>query len=203
MSDYKKPSLDVLLTKLSAIYKDAYIIENKYCIGGPDSKEEIVYNPFIIFEDNCLSALSELNSSNSNTIFVSSMRKVKKDINEYTRFDMSESDESFIDYNLNKTKNIVENISVWYPFNVSDEIISQLFDDGISVEFDLTSLEYPNVMINKKMLNPVRLAKNIGNIRFGVSHDKDNVYNFILKIDTDYFTVYNVSKFMDMKTSEV
>lgn len=69
-----------LLVKLNNVYKDVYIIDNKYCISGKETDEEALGDIVCVIDDKYRNAMNSLGFSGS--IFIENIRNLKSQMKE-------------------------------------------------------------------------------------------------------------------------
>lgn len=190
-----------LLVKISYVYlTDIYIYKNQFVLGGKISNEN---NPglFICKLTEESSKLCDDVLNRDKIYYVSDVKKSKDNFKDYLREVDDNKEIKEVEYNKKKILNKVYSIETWDNFKFSDKELSELFDDGISIEIFTDNSKVPSLILSKSMI-PLTTEKNIDKLYYHLisreSKGKENSLNEIaFTLDHEFFQIYMLYTYMN------
>lgn len=190
-----------LLVKISYVYlTDIYIYKNQFVLGGKISNEN---NPglFICKLTEESSKLCDDVLNRDKIYYVSDVKKSKDNFKDYLREVDNDKEIKEVEYNKKKILNKVYSIETWDNFKFSDKELSELFDDGISIEIFTDNSKVPSLILSKSMI-PLTTEKNIDKLYYHLisreSKGKENSLNEIaFTLDHEFFQIYMLYTYMN------
>lgn len=190
-----------LLVKISYVYlTDIYIYKNQFVLGGKISNDN---NPglFICKLTEESSKLCDDVLNRDKIYYVSDVKKSKDNFKDYLREVDNDKEIKEVEYNKKKILNKVYSIETWDNFKFSDKELSELFDDGISIEIFTDNSKVPSLILSKSMI-PLTTEKNIDKLYYHLisreSKGKENSLNEIaFTLDHEFFQIYMLYTYMN------
>lgn len=196
----KKNYLSDLLIKLSTVFpKDAYIINNMYCMEGPLSKPETAGYYLCALTPEVTNYLKEELKSNE-IVYLKSIKNAKTDFNEPNVQILKNEDDIYeIEENMKKLKSIVMDPSnEWKQFNFTEEELISLFDDCKFVTLFANDSLIPPISISKSLL-PLMTKKNMNSSIYTTKLCKgdEELTKLIIDFDHELFHMYMMYEYLN------
>ena len=195
----KKITLNDILTKISYVFKkDCYIINRKYVIGGEESEYENASNMLCLLTPESSQEI-ELIFPEDNTIYISDVKKYKKDLEKNVSTKIFDSERNELLKRVKEIEEKTRNIENWKSFNFSDEELLEVFKEGGTKELFIDDEDIPSVPISKSLF-PMASDKNANTIYYSLSLPKDekDLAYLITSFDTPYFQLYNIISYLPL-----
>ena len=192
-----KIDINTLLTKISHVFlRDAFIIKNNFVIGGEETSDETAIESFIELG---LDYIPVLTSSYPDVkkIYIDNIKEAKKDLDTHIKSEIPINLLEYSDKKYKKLKEIIDSIESWDMLNLTEEEITDIYENGTCIELFKNDKRYPVVIVGKKMF-PMVTAKNIDKVVYSVIKDKKipELYTLVTKLGEGSMTIYNVIKYI-------
>ena len=200
--------LSNVLTKLSNVYKsDMYIVNNRYCIGGPNTyKDGPAGKSLCILSDDVVDDIID-HFGQPQIIYFKDIKKAKATFNtedEYMQIETSFDEK--LKRSIPESKDLLmktfKSIETWDHFNFTEDQVKALFNDGEIVTLFSDNKNVPEIYVTKDIF-PLVSDKNINTLFYSVGKQKHNqkqgINYLYLSLGTDYFQLYKEIAYIKVK----
>ena len=192
-----KLDLDVLLTKIGSIFKkDAYIINNMYCIGGNESEEQKMTQIVLYMTPDAMAVLKEAFPDND-YVYIKNVKEAKKDLEKNVNYRIFESEKKDLQERLQNVLTEVNKSETWKNFEFSEEEADFIFNDGGSLELFGEDSGIPAVTVGKNLF-PMVTVKRLETLFYDVHvpETSEELVSLITTMAMDYFQIYNLIQYI-------
>ena len=186
-----------LMTKISNVFKsDMYIIGNKYCIGGAESEEKNITQIVCVLTPECTKLVQDI-FNESEVVYIEDVKKVKDDLEKFSSLKIFGSEKDDLIKRRDKVLDLVMKVDTWKSFNFTNEIIEDIFTNGMTYELFTDEEEIPSVTISKSLF-PMVKEKGANELYYQI-YIPDNEYDLIELItsfDTEWFQIFNLIQYI-------
>lgn len=201
MAKKKEATLDILLTKVSAILnKDVYIIDYTYCIGGKETNEEKVSDLVLELDPDYSSLLKDLYPE-CRCIYIKDIRSAKKDLDNNIDLNTNEKSVEELRLKINNIINKVGDETAWIPFTIRDEDYEKFFEDKEVVKGFMDNDNIPETYVSSRLF-PKLTSSNIGEFYYKYYKDgyKDiDITNIVTKLYSEIMNIYNYFSYITIE----
>lgn len=193
MAKAKKVSMDILLTKVSAILnKDVYIIDYMYCIGGKETNEEKISEIVLELDPDYSDMLKDL-YPDCRCIYIKDIRLSKKELDKYTDLNISINIIEELRSDINKIIDKVGDNNNWNLFTIREEDYEKFFEKKEVVKGFIDNDNIPATDVTSRLF-PKLTEKNIND--FYYKYYKDNykdidITHIVTKLYSEIMNIYN------------
>ena len=194
----KEITVPDILLKLSYIFtKDMYLINNRYCIGGAETEDDLVSKCICILPPDIGNLFIDYFGANQ-VIYFENIKKAKssygtEDEYKYVKIRLEERIKKQLTDNKDNLMKIINSIKGWDQFNLNEDQINSIMNDGNTLVLFKDDPEIPDVIISKSIF-PLVKSKDFNNIFYSVfkARNLKNMYTLILNYDYSIFQFYNI-----------
>lgn len=185
--------VDELLTKLPKVFKrDAYIINHTYIVGGDESEKINPGFSMCILTKKYIDALDEMYPDSKN-IFISDIRKSKKEPLEYIHTTFDNNEFEIAKKNMASIEKTINKFNDWKSLKIYDSDGSSFFDDAyikhIPGETDTVVVSKEMFPLVSKTLSPT--------VSYNIKEMKDDDLCILgIIIDLPYFQIQSTYKYV-------
>ena len=195
-----KLTIDDVITKSSNIFKkDAFIVDNRYCLGGINSEHDNISEFMCVYNTDMMNVLKERFPDNK-VVSILDLKKSKKEPDTYIKTNLPEEDVKEIVDRRDKLEKLVLSINEWKSFEFNECDLDTLFEKYHSLELFTDDEKCPSVTITKSLF-PLIKTTDGSNIYYKVilPKDDDGLIQLVINYDTEWFQVYNLVQYIKMK----
>lgn len=190
----RKSLVEDMLTKMVKVFpSDIHILCNKYIIGGTKS-EESTSGYFMCSISNKLKSEMEDTFDSKKVYYFNNIRTDKSDIDK-NAIVLSDEESVAVAYKINYLNNIISNVEVWTPLLINEADREKLFDDNSSIELFSDNDEIPSLLLGKNMF-PTLSEKTMDRLYYSYLGVKDDYNQVLFNINTDYFEIYMLYRYL-------
>lgn len=168
--------------------KDLYILYNKYIMAGPYSNSETVGNYLLILNEDIISEFNEHKLDSSSIYYINNIRNHKDDFFESLEKIKNEDKLNQLKSNFERLLKDVLGVSEWSDFSFTNEELTILFEDRLTVIFKNKDNENVYIYLSKSIIPG-----------FSKTNYSEYVYSFIEypNFDLNGFNVFTHTSFFD------
>ena len=194
-----KDYLKDLLIKISTIFpKDAYIINNMYCIEGPLSKSETAGYYICQLSPEVMNFLKE-KFKRSEIIYLKNIKNAKTDFNEpNVQIVKNEDDIQNIENRIKELRSVTTDPkNKWASFKFTENDLTDLFDECKFITLFENDSVIPPIEISKTLL-PLITRKNIDCLTYAVQlgNNEDELTKLIMDFDHELFHLFMIYEYL-------
>lgn len=194
-----KDYLKDLLIKISTIFpKDAYIINNMYCIEGPLSKSETAGYYICQLSPEVMNFLKE-KFKRSEIIYLKNIKNAKTDFNEpNVQIVKNEDDIQSIKKKIKELRSVTTDPkNKWASFKFTENDLTDLFDECKFITLFENDSVIPPIEISKTLL-PLITRKNIDCLTYAVQlgNNDDELTKLIMDFDHELFHLFMIYEYL-------
>lgn len=186
-----------LMTKISNVFKsDLYILNNKYCIGGPESEDENITQIVCLLTPDCSDIIKQT-FPDSDVVYIKDVKKIKDNFDEFSSLKIFETEKKDLLKRRDKILDLALKVENWCSFDFSDEDISNIFNEGMTYELFTNNSKIPSVTISKSLFPMVKekVAKSLY-YQIYIPDNDDDLIHLITSFDTEWFQIYNLIQYI-------
>lgn len=188
--------LNDIFTKLAYVYKnDLLIINKKYVLAGDKSYTSCVGDMLCILTDEAEEIL-KTDLPDANIILINDIKSAKTNLEKEMVLNPIQWIDSSILNTLKTRDKKQKNVKSWKKIELNDEEFDDFFNKGFSIDLFTESDNIPTVTISKNLF-PLLSDKNYDNFSFNVKVN-DELCEFISKLETPHFTIFNILYYLDI-----
>ena len=192
-------TFDDLITKTSYVFKkDAYLVNNRYAIGGTNSEIENVSEFLCVYNTDFMNVLKD-KFEDKKVVSILDLKKVKKEP-KLLITDINEELETEVIERKNKLEKLILSIDNWKSFDFNEDDAETLFGKYNSLELFTDNDKIPSVTITKSLFPLIKPA-NAENLYYKVIIPEDNeeLIQLVISYDTEWFQIYNLVHYITIK----
>jgi hypothetical protein len=172
-----------------------YIINNQYVIGGSESEENNSGYYLCRLSPCVIEVCKDLFDSNK-IYYISNIKNAKDKLNDYLSEVKNKSEIEDINKRIQDMLDCINKTETWKSFNFSENDITNLFENNISMNLFQDNKKIPEITISKSLF-PLVTEKNVSDLYYNITTDKE--YNeLIVSLDFPLFQLYMVYKYIDI-----
>lgn len=176
-----------LLTKLSNLYSDMYLINNTYVLAGNESSTNNRGEYFCILNPDMTKLCNDV-FDKSKIYYISNIKKAKVSLDEYSEEVKLNNTIDLLKSTLKENQKSILSISNWEKLSLSEEEINKIFEERETIELFKDNDSIPNITISKSIF-PLITEKNISDVYYVIKQNNE-INELILSLDFPLFQLY-------------
>lgn len=185
-----------LLTKLSNVYSDIYLINNTFILAGPESSSNNRGEYYCVLTPDMTEICNDI-FDKSKIYYISDIKKAKVSLNEYCNEIKSNTldNESIINTVKEYQKKILK-ITDWKNLILTEEEINKIFEERETIELFKDDKSISNITISKSIF-PLISEKNISDLYYHINQN-EKINELFLSLDFPLFQLYMIYTYIKM-----
>lgn len=186
-----------LMTKISNVFKsDLYILNNKYCIGGPESEDENITQIVCLLTPEC-SEIIKQTFPDSDVVYIKDVKKIKDNFDDFSSLKIFETEKKDLLKRRDKILDLALKVDTWNSFEFTEDDIIDIFKEGMTYELFTNNDKIPSVTISKSLF-PMVKEKGANSLYYQIyiPESDDDLIHLITSFDTEWFQIYNLIQYI-------
>lgn len=190
----KELKIEDVITKIKAGFrKDIYLIDNRYCIAGETTSEDLITSVVLVFNPEVSELLNSL-FPETKYVHIVDVANAKNSLLDHV-VKLTTYNKTYCDGVLNNVLHKYDSINTWKNFIFTDSEIDD-FKEGKDIDLEEKDTLLTNLSFGKNVLPFITPAK-LNDVTYNIQKAESELIELCTSYVLDYFQVYNMISFLN------